>query len=238
MEALFQIGKELAELKNRVEALEQNASASNQLLAKHSLQAPTLEPAPNEGTLTPSGIVHRVPSVPIFVDGVFLEKPQEIEKYNDKPLYYTPLRGSSEIALIAFTNRNAMILESKRMVNTLAAEKRAASEHVCTSNPDSLSEQVCFFGDINESGDILCLSPGRAYPDLTRVSRGFLGSSNWNDFISSITWCRWDVSLFEHSHYRGSELWLPAGCNTPNLVQLSWNDRASAVVNWGRRFGS
>ncbi len=132
-----------------------------------------------------------------------------------------------------------MIAESGKLESSLSTGVSSArGEHICQSPPDALPEQACFFEHVNEEGDIICLPPNRAYADLTRVSRGFLGTGDWNDFISSVSWCRWDVSLFEHIHYGGSQLWLRAGCTTPNLVELGWNDRASAIVNWGRRFGS
>lgn len=116
---------------------------------------------------------------------------------------------------------------------------RSQSEHICQQPPYNLPEQVCFFSDIHENGDVICLAPGRAYPDLTGVGRTkvlWWYSDFWNDVISSVSWCRWDVTLYEHTNYGGSQLWLPAGCNTPNLVELGWNDRASSVVNWGQRF--
>jgi hypothetical protein len=238
MEALFQIGKELSELRSRVEALERTAGAhsearsSSELLSEYPSGAIESEPAPSRRILAPAAITHRAPNVPLFLDGEVLEDPQEITKHNGKPLYYTPLRIRSGIALAAFTDPQAMISESSRLTSKMTTETitTATSEHICTTNPDSLGERVQFFEHINLDGDTIGLNPGRAFRDLTM--------GGWNDFISSVDWCRWDVSLFEHIHFGGSQLWLPAGCNTPNLVQLGWNDRASACVNWGERFGS
>ena len=231
MEALFQIGKELSELRSRVEALERTAGAPSD--TRSSLEYPSgainSESAPSGRILAPAAITHRAPNVPLFLDGEVLEDPQEITKHNGKPLYYTPLRTRAGIALAAFTDPQAMISESSRLASTMTTESIAAatSEHICTTNPDSLGDRVQFYEHINESGDTIGLNPRRAYPDLT---------NGWNDILSSVGWCRWDVSLYEHIHYGGSQLWLPAGCNTPNLVILGWNDRASSCVNWGRRF--
>lgn len=244
MEALFQIGKELSELRSRVEALERTAGdhsdtrSSSELLSEYPSGAINSEPAPSGRILAPAAITHRAPNVPLFLDGEVLEDPQEITRLNGTPLYYTPIGTGAGIALAAFTDPQAMVSESSRLASTMSTESSAAatSERICTSNPDSLGERVQFYEHINQSGDTTGLNPGTAHADLTRVSNGVFG--DWNDIISSVDWCRWDVSLFEHIHYGGSQLWLPAGCNTPNLVPLGWNDRASAIVNWGRHFGS
>jgi|SRR5215210_168298 len=246
MGALFQIGKELSELRSRIEALERTADAHSetQSSAEYPGGATTPERAPSKRTLAPGGISHRAPNVPLVLDGKVLEDPQEITDHNGKPLYYTPLRTREGIALAAFTDPRAMISESSKLVRTMTEGSipAATSEHICQQPPDNLPERVQFFEDINESGDTIGLNGthdgaiGEAFPDLTEVGHGLFG--DWNDEISSVDWCRWDVSLFEHTNYGGSQLWLPAGCNTPNLVNLGWNDRASAIVNWGRRFGS
>jgi len=250
MEALFQIGKELSELRSRVEALERTAGAypdalsSSELLSEYPSGATKPDRAPSERTLAPIEIIHRAPQVPLVLDGEVLEDPQEITEHNGKPLYYTPLRTRAGIALAAFTDPQAMISESSKLARRIAEGSipAATSEHICTSNPDSLGERVQFFEHINESGDTFGLNgthggaPGEAFSDLTEVGHGLFG--DWNDVISSVSQLRWDVSLFEHINFKGSQLWLRGGCNTPNLVPLGWNDRASSVVNWGRRFSS
>jgi hypothetical protein len=235
MEALFQIGKELSELRSRVEALEQTARAhsdalsSSELLSEYPGGAIKSEPAPSRSILAPAAITHHAPNVPLVLDGEVLEDSQEITQLNGKPLYYTPLRTRGGIALAAFTDPQAMISESSELVSTMteASIQPATSEHICQQPPFNLPERVQFYEHIHQSGDTIGLNPGFAYPDLR---------SGWNDILSSVSWCRWDVSLYEHIHYGGSQLWLRAGCNTPNLVILGWNDRASSCVNWGRRF--
>jgi hypothetical protein len=162
----------------------------------------------------------------------------DITKYDGRALYYTPLRARSGIALAAFTDWNAMISESGKMASAVTAAALAPYEHDCKSNPDELPETAFFWYDWHESGDSISLQPATAYPDLTKVRHGFLNLGTWNDVISSVSWCRWDVSLFWDINYGGPQLWLPAGCNTPNLADLGWNDKASTIVNWGQRFGS
>jgi hypothetical protein len=176
----------------------------------------------------------------MVLDGRMLQDPEELSAYNGKPLYYTPISSNAGLALEAFTSRDQMFAEAKEIRGRLSeAAVEAQSGRICTTNPDSLPEQASFFEHVGERGDIRSLPPSRAYPDLTRVGRKKVGwwyTTDWNDVISSVSWCRWDVSLYEHINYGGSQLWLRAGSNTPNLVQLGWNDRASAIVNWGRRF--
>jgi hypothetical protein len=252
MEALFQIGKELSELRSRVEALERTAGAhsearaSSELLSKYPSGATKPERAPSERTLAPAAMIHRVPDVPLVLDGEVLEDPEEITQLNGQPLSYTPLRTRTGVALAAFTDPRAMVSEASQLVRRMAEGEilEARSEHICTSPPFNLPDRVQFFWDINESGDTIGLNgthegqPGEAFRDLTEIDHGFLGFGDWNDEISSVSQCRWDVSLFEHINFGGSQLWLRAGCNTPNLVELGWNDRASSIVNWGKRFSS
>ncbi len=216
------------------------AAKHDRLASSESILVPTgnNEPAPAFDHLPAvRPIIHRPPSIPLVLDGKLLDKPEEITAYNGTPLYYTPLRSSSGIALAAFTSRDRMISEAKQQAGEILHPQ---FERTGTNNPDSLPEQVCFFEHINEDGDVKCLPPRRAYSDLTRVGRSkFLWwyTNDWNDVISSVSACRWDVSLFEHINYGGSQLYLPArlGRNTPNLVELGWNDRASSIVNWGQR---
>jgi hypothetical protein len=198
------------------------------------------EPAPSpDGPPAAPAIVHRFPAVPLLLDGQPVPDAGALAGHDGRALYYTPLRSSQGVTLAAFTSREAMMAQAAAMRAGVPRTALAArSEHVCTSNPDSLPEQVCFYEDIDEGGDVKCLAPARAYPNLLQVGRvkvGWWYTSDWNDVISSVAWCRWDVTLYEHINYGGSQLFLPAGCNTPNLVELGWNDRASSVVNWGSR---
>lgn len=220
-----------------------NAATRGPLSSGEALLLPSSgsDPAPpHSGVSVAPPIVHRPPSVPLVLDGKPLKHSEEVTAYNGTALYYTPLRSRSGVALAAFTSRDKMVAEAAHLSGSLAEVMvRSQFEHVCQHPPDSLPEQVCFFEHINEGGDVRCLPPGRAYRDLTRVGRTkvlWWYTNDWNDVISSLSWSRWDVTLYEHVNYGGSQLWLRAGCNTPSLVELGWNDRASAIVNWGQRF--
>jgi hypothetical protein len=41
-----------------------------------------------------------------------------------------------------------------------------------------LPEQVCFFEHIGEGGDVECLAPARAYPNLLQVGRVKVGGND------------------------------------------------------------
>ena len=104
-----------------------------------------------------------------------------------------------------------------------------------TTNPDSLSGVSRYFEHADQGGDQLGNNPGRAWRDLTQVRRGFLGLGNWNDVISAVDWCRWDLMLYEHVGYGGARLFLRAGRTYNRLSDFGWNDVASATANFGTR---
>jgi hypothetical protein len=237
METLFQIGKEVSELRARVEELAREAWACRKAKSSSAPRQGTLGPAPARGFVPPAPLVHRVPRAPVFVDGVLLNDPREITRYNGSPLYYTPLRTPSSLALATFTTWERMLAEAPALTRGLVpGETAIPAENVCVNNPDSLPEQVFFYEDADESGDSLNLQPNFIYSDLSDVRHGFLGLGNWDHIISSVSWCRWDVFLWDGPNGTGSWLRLPAGCNTPDLGVFGWNDRARTIYNAGGRW--
>ncbi|MFK8906939.1 hypothetical protein [Streptomyces sp. YS-3] len=174
------------------------------------------------------------PDVPVVLDGEVVEDLERMNTEVARPLYMTRLIYDSSLALGAFTNRDAMLAEARRM-SADAEEKsmEAAFEAVCTQPPDSLPTQVCFFEDVGEQGDVKCVDAGLGYPDLSKVHRGFLGTQDWIFVISSLSQCRFDVSLFDLLQWHGDEFFQPKGCNTPDLNRFRWNDLAVSIANWG-----
>jgi hypothetical protein len=148
----------------------------------------------------------------------------------------TELNGTALYSAVGSDAHGEPALHSFTSLEGLRSHLRAGDGDIGTSNPDSLSPISRYFEDINQGGDLLQNNPGRAWHDLTQVRHGFLGLGNWNDLISSVDWCRWDISLYENISYGGSQLYLRAGRTYNNVVDFGWNDRASAVVNWGQRF--
>ncbi|MEU8585087.1 hypothetical protein [Streptomyces abikoensis] len=174
------------------------------------------------------------PDVPVVLDGEFVEDLERMNAEVERPLFMTRLVHGSSLALGVFTNREAMLTEARRMHAGAEESSLGASlEAICTQPPDSLPAQVCFFEDINEGGDVKCVGAGLGYPDLSKVHRGFLGTQDWNFVISSLSQCRFDVSLFDLLQWHGDEFFQPKGCNTPDLGRFRWNDLAVSIANWG-----
>jgi hypothetical protein len=176
--------------------------------------------------------------VPLVVDGEAVEDEERLHADLAGPLHLTPLGSGDELVLAGFTDRGAMLAEARRAAvdgppRETADGARRSFERVCTSNPDSLADRVCFFEDAGEGGDVKCLGPGLGYPNLSRVHRGFLSTQNWNDVISSLSWCRFDVSLFDAFDWQGNEFFARKGCNVPDLNRFGWGDRAASIANWG-----
>ncbi|OEJ93569.1 hypothetical protein [Streptomyces thermolilacinus] len=211
--------------------------------------APDEEPQPLSPTAARDLFADRAPlglvrlfeaAVPLVLDGEPVEDEERMHADLAGPLHLTPLGRGNDTVLAAFTDR-ALMLEAVRRVDTAyeeltpeqAERARASFEKICVSNPTALDARVCFFEDAGEQGDVKCLGPGLGYPNLSRLSRGFLGTRNWNDVISSLSWCRFDVSLFDAFDWQGNEFFAPKGCTTPDLSRFGWGDRTASIVNWG-----
>nr|WSZ98561.1 hypothetical protein OH820_25370 [Streptomyces sp. NBC_00857] len=179
-----------------------------------------------DGKAPPAPKPHQPPEMKVVIDGETNE-PGTVHQFDGQALYSTP----------GFDAKKNPVMYSFTSMEGLNNHLLAAPFHdVGTTNPDSLSELSYYYEHDDAGGDWLQNGPARAWSDLTRVPRGFLHTGNWNDFISSVNWCRWDISLYENINYQGSQLYLPAGRTYFHLSQFGWNDRASATVNWGRRF--
>jgi len=168
----------------------------------------------------------------LVIDGQQHE-PSVISQFNGQALYSTPgVDAKGEETLYSFTSLDAL----RERLSAHSQRNSISARDIATSNPDSLPELSYYFEDATQQGDYLQNGPGRAWQDLTRVNRGFLHLSDWNDVISSVDWCRWDISLYSDINYGGSQLYLPAGQTYDDLGRYGWNDVASSTVNWGQRF--
>lgn len=172
---------------------------------------------------------HRPPKAGFIIDGHERE-PESIRDYDGAALHSAPgFNSRGEIVLFSFT-----ALEGLQEYLASPADVRPLHD-IGTTNPDSLPSVASYFQHDDNQGDRLQNNPGRAWRNLTRLSRGFLGLADWNDIISSVDWYRWDISLYEHVDYQGSSLYLRAGRTYQHLSDFGWNDRASSTVNWGTR---
>lgn len=179
------------------------------------------------GPVSAAALEHRPPEANLVVDGERLE-PAAITEFNGTALYSTPgFDGKREPTLYSFTTPSAL---TEHLISA------RGWDDIGTSNPDSLSDLAYYYSNDSGGGDWLQNGPARAWRDLSKVGRGILHLGNWNDVISSVNWCRWDISLYANANYQGSQLYLRAGRTYFHLSEWGWNDRASSTVNWGRRF--
>lgn len=173
----------------------------------------------------------RTPALDLVIDGD-RHDPSVYRELAGRDLTYLPgTDGHREPILYAFTTPSGL---SDHLAAT-APLSTALGDDIGTTNPDSLSTTSVYFEHADQGGDRLSNNPGRAWRDLTRVRRGFLGLGDWNDVISSVDWCRWDVMLYEHVGYGGARLFLRAGRTYNRLSDFGWNDVASSVANFGTR---
>ncbi|WP_030948085.1 hypothetical protein [Streptomyces sp. NRRL S-646] len=169
---------------------------------------------------------HQPPEIPVVLDGETNE-PSVVREFDGQELYSTPgVNAQGDPVLYSFTTLEAL---HDHLVG-------ARHSDIGTTNPDSLSELSYYYEDDDLGGDWLQNGPGRAWRDLRRVRRGFLGTGDWNDIISSVNWCRWHITLWDTPGYRGSRLEIPGGNTRYHLSQYGWNDCTSSTANWGRRF--
>ncbi|MCK7621716.1 hypothetical protein MUU72_00985 [Streptomyces sp. RS10V-4] len=193
-----------------------------------------LSEAPAEGLWPATGRVRPLsPQVPLFLNGDVVEDLERLNAEMTEPLHVTCLVNGDSLVLAAFTDRQAMLSEVRRTYADSAQMAVLSGEHYCVSHPEALPDYVRVWEDANESGDYLDLDAGYYYPDLSKVHRGFLHTQNWNDIISSLSACRYDVALFEDTGLTGHEFFAPKGCNTPDLSALGFNDITSSLINFG-----
>ena len=176
---------------------------------------------------------HKPPQADLYIDGA-RHDPSVINEFDSVPLYSTPGRNAAgDPALYSFTTRSGLhthLIANRSQVGT------GGSDDFGTNDPDICPELSYYYENDSGGGDYLQNGPGRAWSDLTRVGRGVFHLGDWNDIISSVFWCRWDISLYSDINYGGSQLYLLAGQTYFHLSVWGWNDQASSTANWGTRF--
>jgi hypothetical protein len=177
------------------------------------------------GANSPAPKPHRPPQMDWYLDGQ-RHDPAKIGELNGQALHSTP--GSDA--------KGNQVLHSFTSVKKLYDHLQpSATRSLAPRDVSQLPAIAVFYSDINFGGDRISLDPGYSYVDLTKVHRGFLHLQNWNDIISCVAPCRWDIMLLEDINGQGSRLYLNAGGSWPDLTQLGWNDRASMISNVGAR---
>ncbi|MFF4675070.1 hypothetical protein ACFY1C_35815 [Streptomyces sp. NPDC001279] len=183
---------------------------------------PELIKSLDEGRPSVSGIVRPLePEVPVVLDGEVFE---DLERLNamtrNQALYTTRLSDGGAVALGVFTDRAGMLSVAHPMDTDTALDF-------------GLPTFTRVWEDANEGGDRLELEHGFHWPNLLDVPRGFLHTQNWNDIVSSVSVCAFDVSLFWDINLSGPEFFVPAGTRIPDLNAFGWNDAVSSFICWG-----
>lgn len=191
-------------------------------LGSSAASARTQDPVPQT---TPASlaktIIHRVPSVPVVIDGVHYE-PQQIARFNGRALHF--VAGPQERGVLrAFTSPQAAQDYARRQSSKLPS----------TPTPLDVIDSRAHFYEHNFSGNEFTLEPGQGIADLRSVNCFLWWCTNFDNQISSVAASRtasWTV-LCDYYNYYGDCLWIPRGTTADNsyLWRFGWNDRASSA---------
>jgi hypothetical protein len=202
--------------------------------------APPWRLAPESGQ---DYIVHKVPEVPIEIDGVSAE-PQEIKNYDGRPLYYVVDQKSrqDEVLLRVFSTEDKLHERLRESAQDEAARSdRTGRTFSGEAAPPEIPSGFTLWQHVGYGGDSVTFDYEENVPDFRSVDCFLWWCDNWNDRASSVGV---PVNLgepqpnyyilHEHINYQGSQLWIPAGWFYEDLVRLGWNDRASSLsYTWG-----
>jgi hypothetical protein len=204
----------------------------------------------------PSGeqLVHRTPKM-AFVAGGIEYDPADIRRFDGRELCFVPSwrRGMPYVEVFedkSFVKNWLRLDYLSRLARGLSdiavkgqspipGPKKEEPElpppgpSQGSSGGEGLSHDLRMFEHEGWHGDMLSLAPGWAYPDLTRVSRGFMGLGDWNDIISSLApYPGLPAGFWEHVNYEGS-MFVKSHLLHDHLTEIGWNDRISSVQHWG-----
>lgn len=234
-----------------------SSAAQSQRMVKATARIDLQRPSDDskEAETGPRSSSHQVPSMPFLLRGTLYD-PQDIARFDGQELHSIAAPGRDY--LLAIDDRRLMDdwwrLTQMSAVAFSAPDKvlgsRPGESHPTGDSgdvgPTNFGGPVLilpppppgsgsgpfihtnFYEDINYDGDRLPLQAGHEIGRLSEWSHGFLGTSDWNDTISSVQLV-WTVSatLFEHTFFQGSSITITGGA--PNLLALGWNDRASSL---------
>ena len=193
-------------------------------------------------------IIHRVPSVPIILDG---EKapPERVKEFDGRPLYY--LLDSREPhggVLQVFSTmerlheyRNGVIAGIKR--RTGQGSDGALRMEVTPAGSPFVGE-VGLYEHKGWRGRNWWFSAMDGFvPDFTKCWNWFLplndkASSLDTDVYVNVAGWYWPVYtlLYEHIDYEGSVWWIENPQEIESFVPYGWNDRASSMSYWSSNY--
>lgn len=190
-------------------------------------------------------ISYTAPKVPFILNGEMYD-PGDIKRFDGQELHFLATPGHNE--LIVFDDRKTIarfweVTYVASLANIPFGRLAPQSLSTLVAGPERYGPFIAwpdcddgagayFYSDSGGEGwgDELHIAPNRGYPRLSRVSRGFLGTGDWNDCISA---CQGrDISLiglYEHINWQGRTY---TGWNQSSLDYLGWNDLASGCACW------
>jgi hypothetical protein len=180
--------------------------------------------------------VHKVPEVPIVLNGA-PAAPEEVLKYNGKPLFYVlDDRSIKEGVIRIFTDEqqaNAYREKAEAESSLVPSIDKGAR----TAATEGFTAKIVIYEELNYRGYTNSFALGNT--DLYDLSRynfdcNWLGYNchNMNNKISSIK-CdqmpkHWTV-LFSAVGYQGSQMWINPGANRAYLSSYGFNDITSSI---------
>ncbi|MEV6176328.1 hypothetical protein [Streptomyces sp. NPDC052015] len=169
-----------------------------------------------------------MPTVPLLLNGELVEDLERMNAQYPGDLYVTPIVYDSTFALAAFTEREAMLEESRKMSNS--AEFRWHVElrgGACADEGTPVPQFLRPWDLPNLRGEFLTISPEGKIRDLsTRVRREFL---NWDNAIQSIGICAYPYSAYSDPNFSGIEHFINFRC----WINPDWGITISSIRNWG-----
>ncbi len=174
-------------------------------------------------------IVHRVPAVPIEIDGASVE-PEEIKNYDGQPLYYVlDEKAKREGVLRVFT-------AAHKAQERLWESAEGGTKEAVASIGAASGTNITLWEHVGCTGQSVGLEDGQNFPDFRKLNCFLWWCTNFNDKASSVM-VPWKlgtiqskyVVLHEHINYQGSQLKIARGLIEDNLVPYGWNDRASSL---------
>ncbi len=197
-------------------------------------------------------IVHPRPTVPLLVRGVLYD-PEDIARFDGRELHMIATRPGDPVLAIddgplmrswwqmsyieTMTQRGSTSSGGVRPEGWGGGSRGGYIGVTYTPDPPGTPpppprRTATFHEDDGFRGSDFETVSGWGYEDLTELSYTFLGTGDWNDTISSISFHGATTAiLYEHVGWGGSTLTLGPG-DVWELRSWGWNDRASGAGCW------
>jgi hypothetical protein len=164
--------------------------------------------------------VHKPPRAPFVVDGVQYA-PQEITKFNGRPLYFVVDPGKSP-EMIGYTKQAEF--------DAAVASKRAERP----VQPNGAGQYLDLYDGDELTGYSARFNSAWGVNHLAGIGRGcgwFGCAGDWDNVASSVSY-NGNVALYDGYGYTGSSISLPYGYYWLNLSWYGWDNRVTSLNVW------